>query len=148
MPDGFLGLFGYGGALEEQRVDTLLQLAHAPVLNAANFEVEVALEWVVDLDEEPKVRPAQLRTQCVRNLGVRENLSNAHAVAQLTLTPPLAKISRQLARQRCHHLLAVVSSLPLQEFGAEEDNQGGTGQAERATRSISTTRHIWRRCGS
>lgn len=55
----------------------------------------------------------------MQNLRFRKNLCNPHAVALLAFAPALAKVRRQLPCQFCHHLLALLASLPLQQFGVD-----------------------------
>lgn len=58
------GFLGYGCALVEQRVNALLQLANAP----ADFEIEIAFERLVDVDQRLEMRPRQFSPHCRENL--------------------------------------------------------------------------------
>lgn len=96
-----------------------VQLAHAPAFDTADFKVEIAFEGVVDVDQRLEVRPGQFSPHCRENFLIRKNLRQPHAVAQLLLAPALAKVSRQLPSQFCHHLFAVFAPLTLQKLGAD-----------------------------
>jgi hypothetical protein len=53
--------------LVEHAADFLLQRPRAPALDPAHLGVEVAFEWVVDVDDLLEVGPCQLSPQCGDN---------------------------------------------------------------------------------
>src|ERR1017187_3823181 len=72
------------GALEEHGTDLLSQRALVPALDAAHLGIEVALERVVQVDNEREVGPTQLCSQWLHNSGIREDLGKAHHIEEVT----------------------------------------------------------------
>src|ERR1039457_5860921 len=92
------------GALEEHGTDLLSQRALVPALDAAHLGIEVALERVVQVDNEREVGPTQLCSQWLHNSGIREDLGKAHHIEEVMpreatgrTPPPIVHSTRTLS---------------------------------------------------
>src|ERR1039458_8966400 len=101
------------GALEEHGTDLLTQRALVPALDAAHLGIEVALERVVQVDNEREVGPTQLCSQWLHNSGIREDLGKAHHIEEVTPREATAELRLQLCTQRGHYLLPILGPLLL-----------------------------------
>ena len=95
-PDDGLGLAGDRRSLEQHGVDLLFHAAGAPVFVGRHLQVEHPLQLVVDPHQRADMRPAQLCTQRVHDLGLGESVRDAYTM----LDGPEAPSGTELAREK------------------------------------------------
>src|ERR1035438_718008 len=115
----FFGLARKRRALEEHGADLLLQSALTPAFEAAHLRIEIALERVVQVDNEREVGPTQLCSQWLHNSGIREDLGKAHHIEEVAPREASPKLRLQLCTQRGHYLLPILGPLLLQDVLAD-----------------------------
>jgi hypothetical protein len=81
--------------------------------------VEVALAWIVEVDQGAEVGPCQLSTQCGDNLPVRAGLGKPDHVAEILVGEAPAELCRQPRRNRGHDTLAIPGALGTEDLGPE-----------------------------
>jgi hypothetical protein len=89
------------------------QGAGTPTLAATPFQIELPLEWIVDVDQAVHMGPAQLSTQCVGNVFGLEHPGNAQHVTQVLATNDTAMPGFQFACGCSDGLPAVSGTRPL-----------------------------------
>ena len=89
------------------------------MFESTKFDVEFALESVVNVDERFDVRPCQFSPQCGENCFVRKCLCNAETMPQLLFAPAPTVECRELTCQLENDLLTVLPALPVQNIGTD-----------------------------
>jgi hypothetical protein len=117
-------------------IDLLLQEARAPALGAAHLGVELALQRILEGDEQPEVRPAQLSPQCGDNLRVGEGLGELHHPPEALLAESPAESRLQMSPQRGDNLGAVRRALLPQDVAPDAATDLPVERRQRGVRRL------------
>jgi hypothetical protein len=104
--------------LKQHRLDLLPKLARRPALKPAEFDVEVAFERIVNVDQILQKHPAQFSPHCGENCFVGKDFGRPKAVTKLLLAPSTSVPGGQCSGQRCNQLLPAIASFPARPFRA------------------------------
>jgi hypothetical protein len=77
----FGGLLADRRALEKHRANFLFQCSSAPAFDAAEFNVELPLKRILQVNDLAKMRPGQLSPHCGDNWLIRKNLRKTNHMA-------------------------------------------------------------------